>query len=352
MKKKNLSAKKTIHNFYKTKLRNNKIQKIYKEFKKNLNENNPRKICIAVSGGYDSLALAFLSKCYSIEKNIKSYFYTVDHKLRSESLNEAKKTRYVLKKFGITCKILTIKNKIKSTNIQSKAREARYKLIYKECYKNKINTLLTAHHQNDLIEGFFIRLIRGSGLKGLSSFSKTINQNTKNTNVNILRPLLSINKNQLIYIINNTFKFHIDDKSNQNDIFLRIRIRKLLNLLNKEGLNLEKFKKTINNLKSSNETIEFYVAENKKLNSKYIKNKKTVILNNNFFNHPYEIVFRSLTEIIHEVGNKTNFSRGNKINRLIQNVCSGSNKIKLTLSGCIIEKINKSLIIRPEFKNI
>ena len=65
-----------------------------------------------------------------------------------------------------------------------------------------------------------------------------------------------------------------------------------------------------------------------------------------------EIVFRSLTEIIHEVGNKTNFSRGNKINRLIQNVCSGSNKIKLSLSGCIIEKINKSLIIRPEFKNI
>ena len=52
----------------------------------NINEN----FAVAVSGGPDSLALAFLSKIYSIKKKINSKFFIVDHKLRKESTKEAK----------------------------------------------------------------------------------------------------------------------------------------------------------------------------------------------------------------------------------------------------------------------
>ena len=54
--------------------------------------------------------------------------------------------------------------------MQSFARENRYKLIINKSLNKKIETILTAHHKDDLLENFFIRLLRGSGLKGLSSF--------------------------------------------------------------------------------------------------------------------------------------------------------------------------------------
>ena len=172
MKKKNLSAKKIIHNFYFKKLDDPIIKKIYLNFKKKIYKNIPNSFCVAVSGGADSMALSFLAKCYSIENNKKVYFYIVDHKLRKNSTFEANLVKKKLKSFQILCKVLTIKKKNLSKNIQSFARDNRYKLIIKESLIKKIGSILTAHHSNDLIENFFIRLLRGSGLKGLISFSK------------------------------------------------------------------------------------------------------------------------------------------------------------------------------------
>ena len=131
MKKRNLSAKKKIRNFYLNKLNNPLIKKIYLKFKKNLESLNENKLCISVSGGPDSMALAFLSKCYSIEKKISCYYYIVDHRLRAESTKESKLTKEKLKKFDINCQLLTWKNKKVLSNIQSKARDNRYKLIFK-----------------------------------------------------------------------------------------------------------------------------------------------------------------------------------------------------------------------------
>ena len=77
------------------KLNNKRVNKIYKTFEKSLkiNEN----FIVAVSGGPDSLALAFLSKIYSIKNNLKSLFVIVDHKIRNESTIEAKKCKKFLK---------------------------------------------------------------------------------------------------------------------------------------------------------------------------------------------------------------------------------------------------------------
>ena len=59
-----------------------------------------------------------------------------------------------------------------NSNLQSLARQKRYELIFNQCKKHKINTILTAHHQDDFYETFFSRLLRGSGTEGLSSFAK------------------------------------------------------------------------------------------------------------------------------------------------------------------------------------
>ena len=346
MKKKSLNVKKKIHNKLLNHLQNPLISKIYKEFnnivKLNLKNSN---FSVAVSGGADSLALVYLSKCYSIINNIKVNYYHVDHKLRKESSFEAKKLKFLLNKFDIKCNILKWKGKKPKSNIQSIARKKRYYLIYKECLKNRVNFIFVAHHLDDLYENFIIRLLRGSGLKGLVSFSQiATNYNNK---LKILRPLISFKKNELDNVVKKVFKFKFEDPSNKNIIFKRIRIRNLINYLKSEGLNLEKLRLTINNLGDSNFTISYYIDKNIEYNSKYFKNKNYYILNRDFFKQPHEIVFRSLIKLFKIVGNKYYPPRGKSINSLLSKFETKKIK-KINISGCILEKINNSFIIYKE----
>ena len=101
---KNSSAKIKIPKLLEIKLKNKRINRIYRKFEKSfdLKEN----FAVAVSGGPDSLALAFLAKIFSIKKKLKPRFIIIDHKLRSESSKEAKIVKNVLKKNFINAKIL------------------------------------------------------------------------------------------------------------------------------------------------------------------------------------------------------------------------------------------------------
>jgi len=346
MKKKSLSVKKKTHNQLLSYLKNPLINKIYKKFdsyiKLNLNKSN---FAVAVSGGADSLALVYFSKCYSILNNTNIKYYHVDHRLRKESFAEAKKLRNYLNEFKINCKILKWTGKKPKSNIQSLARNKRYDLIYKECLKNKINFIFIAHHMDDLYENFLIRMLRGSGLKGLVSFSQE-EANFKD-NLKILRPLINFKKDDLTYVTNKVFKFNLEDPSNKNTTFKRTRIRNLIQNLKTEGLDLKKLELTINNLKDSNLTINYYVKENISRNSKYYKKKCYYILNNNFFNQPHEIVFRSLINLFKKIGKKYYPPRGKSIAQLILKIRMGEIK-KINISGCILEKINDSFIIYKE----
>ena len=93
---KNLSVRKKIPKIYKSKLLNQKVNKIFKKFEKSFKIDT--NFIVAVSGGADSLALAFLTKVYSLKKNLNPRYFIVDHKLRKESTYEAYKVKKILKK--------------------------------------------------------------------------------------------------------------------------------------------------------------------------------------------------------------------------------------------------------------
>ena len=338
---KNLSAKIKIPKIIREKLNNKKINLIYNRFEKSLSikEN----FIVAVSGGPDSLALAFLAKIYSTKNNLKSKFFIVDHKLRTESSREARTIKNLLKKYSINLEILTWHGKKPKTNIQSVARDQRYKLLLKNCVKYKIDNILIAHHQDDLLENFFIRISRGSGLKGLISFDKK----TKYKNVYFLRPLIDQQKSDLIFLAEYIFNFYVKDPTNSDEKFKRIKVRKSLKELKKFGLDKKKFLITIKNLKSSNEVIDFYVDKNLR-NNTYLSNKNNKLtLSSNFFEQPHEVVFRSLSDSIKNIGSKYYPVRGKKLDRIIEEIRNNS-RIKATLGGCVIEKVNQTVIISKE----
>ena len=343
MKKKSLSARRKIPNPIIKNLKDKVFLKIFNEFKSSLNSKT--KYAVAVSGGPDSIALAYLSKCFSILYNVKIYYYIVDHKLRKGSSAEAKKVASKLRKFKINCKILVWKGKKPSSNIQSLARQNRYSLLIKECKKNKVQSLLLAHHADDQYENFILRLLRGSGLKGLVSMDKSTVNNFHN--VQILRPLINIKKSELVRISNNIVKFFVEDPSNSNNSFKRIRIRNLIQTLEVEGLDKKKLALTIKNLMDSDKTINFYVNNNIQKNTSILKSENTYILNKNFFNQPNEIIFRSLINIMRKVSGRYYSARGKSISNLISALKFKKLK-KMTLGGCIIEKINTSVLISRE----
>ena len=104
----------------------------------------------------------------------------------------------------------------------------------------------------------------------------------------------------------------------------------------------------MNNLSKSNYAIDYFVKKNINDNSSYLKATKTIILKVDFLRQPDEIVFRSFSEVIQKVGKKDNFARGVKVENLIKYLRSINNYSKKTLSGCIIQKIENSVIIYPE----
>ena len=338
---KNLSVKNKIPKFFKEKLNNKKINLIYNKFEKSLNikEN----FIVAVSGGPDSLALAFLSKVYALKNRLKPKFIIVNHKLRRVSTSEAKIVKRLLKKYSIDLEILTWKGKKPKTNIQSLARKKRYQLLLNTCHKLKIKNVLIAHHQDDLFENFFIRMSRGSGLKGLVSFD----EKTEYNNIKLLRPLLGQKKEDLLFISKHVFNFYIEDPFNKDEKFQRIKIRKSLKELQKFGLDKKKFLITIKNLKHSNNVVSFYVNKNIEKNTFYSPEEKKLIINKEFFDQPYEVIFRSLSDSLKSLGNKYYPVRGKKLDKIIEEIQKNS-LVKITLGGCILEKINQTVIISKE----
>ena len=209
------------------------------------------------------------------------------------------------------------------------------------CLKNNIKYLVTAHHIDDQIENFFIRLVRGSGLAGLSSMSESISYSS---NLKIVRPFLSFKKIDLKYVTLGVFKTYIQDPSNEDENFLRIRIRKYRKNMEKEGLNTAKIIKTVNNLLSANEALNFY---KKKALYKYVSflpGNKCLINTQLFSEEPGEIIFKSFSDILSLMAGSYYPPRSKKIINLI-NRLKKTKFDKSTLGGCVIEKKGSLIFI-------
>ena len=326
-------------------IKNPKVKKIYKNFKAIiLKKINDASFAVAVSGGSDSLCLAYFSKVYASEFKNKIHVVIVDHKLRKESHKEALKVKHILNKKGIQSKILNWKGKVPKSNIQKKARNMRYSLISNYCLKKKIKYLITAHHTDDQIENFFIRLLRGSGLTGLSSMPESVSYNSS---LKIVRPFLNFTKIDLKYVTLNFFKTYIQDPSNENEKFLRIRIRKYRKNMEKEGLATGKIIKTVNNLRTASKALNFYKDRALNKHVSFLPKNKCLINIQIFSEEAGEIIFKSFSDILSLVSGTYYPPRSQKIINLIDRVKKDKFN-KSTLGGCVIEKKDNFILVLKE----
>ena len=157
---------------------------------------------------------------------------TVNHGLRADSLQEAQTVATWAQKLGFKHHLLNWHGTKPISRIQERAREARYQLILSCAQDIGATAIVTAHHRDDQAETILFRLIRGSGISGLAGMAPI----TKLKDVQLLRPLLCVTKDQLISVCDHVQHPYFVDPSNGDEKYARSRLRKLLPLLNAQGL--------------------------------------------------------------------------------------------------------------------
>ncbi len=300
---------------------------------------------IALSGGPDSLALLYLAKNFVKKNNLKFVAVSIDHKLRLDSSKEIEWIRKIMRKEKVSFVSKKVTKKISSSNTLSTARKYRYELLTDVCKKNKFKYLLTAHHLDDEIETFLMRLIRGSGIKGLSSLRPV--SKYKGGEISIVRPLLKYSKKSLIKYLAKIKQSYIYDNTNQDMKYDRSRIRAIAENLINEGLDKKRILDVIQNLKKADEAITVSVNNYLKKCISLGRNSTLKFNNKKFKKAPVEIQYRIINKLCRLVGNNHKVPRSKSLQGLIEKINSGNLKSH-TLNGCIFMSNSEEILISKE----
>ncbi|NHO33721.1 tRNA lysidine(34) synthetase TilS [Acetobacter fallax] len=176
-------------------------------------------VALAVSGGGDSLALAWLARQW--RRNLVAF--VVDHGLRPESAAEAAATLRTLEKMGIAARLLTLTSLQPGPGIAERARKARYAALTKACRQAGSLSLLLGHQADDQAETIAMRRARGDGA-GLAGMAWI----TEQADIRLVRPLLGASRLSLRNTLRQAGISWCDDPSNENEKAERVRVRKRL----------------------------------------------------------------------------------------------------------------------------
>jgi len=182
-------------------------------------------VIVGFSGGPDSVCLLHLLSKLAPSLNLKIIAAHLDHGWRKESALDATWCKHTTKEFGIefistTAAELDYAPKYNGSK-EELGRKLRRYFFQKLAQEYKTNTIALAHHADDQIETFFIRLLRGSSLSGISGMREQDGL--------YVRPLLNWHKSDILNYLKKEKLTYLEDNTNFQDNFLRNRIR--LNLL-------------------------------------------------------------------------------------------------------------------------
>lgn len=198
-------------------------------------ESAPRHVGLAVSGGGDSVAMLWLVAPWAKAQGRSVSVATVDHGLRPESADEAAFVAGLCREIGVRHDTLRWTGWDGRGNFQARAREARRGLLAEWARGRGVDAVLLAHTQDDQAETFLLRLARGSGVDGLSGMAPDRTED----GLRWLRPLLNLPRTMLRDYLRLAGRPWIDDPSNDDLRFDRVKARRALDALKPLGLEAE-----------------------------------------------------------------------------------------------------------------
>ncbi len=301
-------------------------------------------IAVGCSGGADSMALTLLLNDWSRQRGGRTTALIVDHRLRTGSTTEARQVGNWLAARKIEFRILRRPGFPISSNIQAQARMARYNLLTSWCRQAGVLHLALAHQLEDQVETFLLRLARGSGVDGLAAMANILEM----SDVRLLRPLIDVPRDRLIVTLKCFQQPYIEDPSNYNTKFARVRARLLSPRLAKEGITSVRLFATTERLGRARAALEDAVTS---LAARCVspRSEGYCIVNvDPLANVPEEIRLRLFGRILTCISGSMYPPRLHKLERLSVWLRDGTVDGGRTLGGCRVIWWKKNLLICRE----
>lgn len=184
------------------------------------------RVVVAVSGGPDSMALLHVLAILGKKMKFEVVAHAVDHGLRASAKKELDLAARFARELGIELGRTKLRVE-KGGNLQARAREARHAALERARVSAKADVIATAHHADDRAETVMLRILRGTGARGLAVLP------FKALHAPLVRPLLAARRDDIDrHIRRHEVPFSIDP-SNADPRFLRARVRhELIPLMN------------------------------------------------------------------------------------------------------------------------
>ena len=308
-------------------------------------------IAVAVSGGADSLALAILLSHWAGRQDVHVHALTVDHKLRNDSAAEAEQVGEWLSARSIPHTALSwdegIHLRDTGASPQHAARDARYRLMSEWCEANGCSYLFVAHHADDQVETFLMRLARGSGVEGLAAMSPLVRLN----GVCIARPLLDFTKLQLIDVCRKYGQAWIEDPSNESNKSTRVRFRQAKEILEREGLTRHRLLATVRHMQRAKAALDHAVAQLLEHGCAVDDYGVAQVAVQALVRAPEDIALRGLSRVLSAVSGSAYGPRFENLEGLYHRIAAEPWR-DATLHGCIIVRDGANLIVCREAAQI
>lgn len=207
---------------------------------------------VAVSGGSDSVALLRLLKDWADKVDCKIFAATVNHNLRPEAHAEVKFVADLCGDLGVRHAVLNWNDWDGKGNLQNAARNARKDLLSVWAHDLGLTAVALGHTQDDQAETFLMRLARGSGVDGLSGMQQISGRDPV-----WVRPLLEVPRAVLRDYLAGLDQDWIDDPSNIDEKFDRVKMRNAIPVLAELGLTAQRLASTAKGLQSARAALEF-----------------------------------------------------------------------------------------------
>lgn len=227
---------------------------IARDLKRFCDAEPPRRIGVAVSGGSDSVALLVLTVDWAKSSGFEVLAATVDHGLRAASATEAAGVAALCRSLGVHHETLKWGGYDGSGNLQAAARDARRDLLRQWSERLGLAAVLSGHTADDQAETFLMRLARGSGVDGLAGI-------TNDDTACFVRPLLSVRRDALRDELRARGIEWVDDPSNDDTRFDRVKARQMMTHLEGLGLTTERLVQTSEHMARARGTLRRAAAE-------------------------------------------------------------------------------------------
>ncbi len=289
------------------------------------------------------MALLHLAQDWAGGQGVLLVAATVDHGLRPEAADEAAMVAKTCAALGIPHETLRWSGWDGQGNLQDAARRARYSLLAGWAQEMQLDAVALGHTRDDQAETFLMRLARGSGVDGLA----TMREDWAAQNVRWLRPMLAVPRQGLRDYLTGRGGTWVEDPSNEDTRFGRVKTRRALEVLAPMGLDADRLVQTAQSMARARSALQFYAQEAARLHCQ--TQSGDVLISSNVRDLPEEIRNRLFAHALVWVSSAQYRPRFDALVEAWAGVQAGTRR---SLHGCLISPEDGLIRISREYQAV